>query len=123
MAWSRTCLLILLLISSTRASTSVAQGMLEQRLSEPVLLGLDSKKQIAELEYCVANAITATTGVPQGAYRDGDERVVIFSNRIAEVKVFLAVTLTKTISGTKIEVRGRNEKAIFGFQEVLGKCI
>lgn len=100
-----------------------AQGLLEQRLNEPVLLTVDSLKPISALEYCVANAMTASAGIPHGAYRDGPRRLVIFANRVAEYKIFLAVTLTEVASGTKIEVRGRNENALQGFQSVLMGCV
>lgn len=103
--------------------TSSAQGLLKGRLAEPTIYEATSRKQIADLEFCVANAISATTGIPGGAYRDGEDRVIIFGNRIAEVKVFLIVTLIRTKEGTKIEVRGRNAKALEGFKPTLETCI
>jgi len=102
---------------------ATAQGMLETRLAEPTIYEASSRKGIAELEFCVANAISATPAIPSGAYRDGNDRVVIFGNRIAEVKVFLIVTLLRVSDRTHIEVRGRNEDALKGFQPTLEACI
>jgi len=105
------------------ASPDDGSGMLAQRLAEPPLWEIQSAKDIVDLEYCVANAITATTGIPQGAYHDGKDRLIIFGNRISEVKVFLAVTLERNAGGTKISVRGRNEKALVGFRPALEQCL
>lgn len=105
------------------ASPDGASGMLAQRLAEPPLWETQSAKDITDLEYCVANAITATISIPQGAYWDGKDRVIIFGNRIAELKVFLAVTLERNAKGTRISIRGRNEKALVGFRPALEGCL
>lgn len=97
--------------------------MLGLRLAEPTIYTAKSAKRIVDLEYCVANAISASAGIPAGTYHDGPDRLVMFGNRIAEYKVFLVVTLDQRDGATNIEVRGRNEDALKGFQQVLEGCI
>lgn len=109
--------------ASPSAMADEIKGMLELRMSEPTIYEAQSAKRIIDLEYCVANAISASAGIPRGAYHDGPDRLVIFGNRIAEYKVFLVVTLDQSAEGTSIGVRGRNENTLKGFQDVLERCI
>lgn len=104
------------------ASLSSREGELESRLSEPNIYENQSVKKIVDLEFCVARSVSSGA-LPLGAYRDGPKRLVIYGNRIAEMKVFLIVILTETDQGTKIEVKGRNPDALKGFRETLESCI
>lgn len=111
------------LLAATLMITSAAeQGQADFRMDEPNLYERQSTKKIIDLEFCVAKSVHRTGALVLGAYRDGPGRVVIYGNRIAEQKIFLAIFLTENNSGTKIEVKGRNPDALSGFQESLEKC-
>lgn len=105
------------------AASLVQQGFLATRLTEPNIYQNHSAKPIVELEFCVAKSIAAAPALPLGAYHDGPHRLVIYGSRVSEYKVFLAVVLTESGSGTQIEVKGRNLDALRGFKETLESCI
>lgn len=102
---------------------AASEGTLEERMAEPPLYEAISNKKIVDLEFCVARAMAAGEGIANGGYHDGPHRYVAFSRRITEYKIFMVVTLTESDTQTKIDLRGRNEKAVPAFREMIEQCI
>ena len=108
--------------ASLNSAPASAESIIAERMAEAPLDVTQSAKSIEELEFCVAQAIGATDGVPSGIYHDGKDRAVALAHRHSEYKVFLAISLIRTDSGTRVEVRGRNDSAAEQFMPTFLTC-
>jgi hypothetical protein len=109
-------------IGSLCSAPASAESIISATMSEAPLYVTESAKSIPDLEFCAATALGATDGVPSGVYRDGEDRAVVLAYRHSEYKVFLAITLTRMATGTRVEVRGRNESAARQFIPTFLDC-
>lgn len=98
--------LIALLIGSTEPT--ISEGLMTKRLQDPLIATLQTKKKIADIEFCLADAFSRDGQAI--FYDDGPHTVKMVVNFVALSSGILAIaTLNQNQNETVIEIRG-NEK-------------
>jgi hypothetical protein len=105
----------LLLVAAMLIAEKNYYGELRERLDEPVVATIQSKKKPYDLEVCVANA-TLSVGWPF-VMRDGPKNSIIAASGASSNAFVISVTLIDTPSGTDMELRIRG----FGWNDDMKK--
>lgn len=112
---------VVLIASSTAAH---ADADLRERLTKPVVGALNSTEQPFQLQLCAADAIgEGLLPVPFPADAAGTIHIFGFGGLMGAGTVQRVVTLAKTSSGTRLEIRSRSSRPDDKLLKLLRDCI